>query len=1042
MEEAGLKLVAEGANQFFSDMDKAGGSVDKFTDTTGKGAKGVGDFGKATDGAGSKFAAFGGIVAGGAAIAGAALIGIGAAALDMASQSNQATNDMQASLGLTRDEAEQLTDVARNIFGNNFGADMADVSASLITVRQQMKGLADEDLQAVTEAALALRDVFGFEVSESTNAANVLMEKFGLTSKQAFDFITAGAQQGLNTSGDFLETITEYGVLFADGGATADQFFSTLQTGLQGGVLGTDKAADAFKEFGIRIVDGSDATKGALKELGLSYDDIQRQITSGELTKAEAFQLVTEKLRGVDDIATQTQLGVALIGTQFEDLGNEAALGIDMAATSMADLAGSTDSLNAKYTNLGSVGETLWRQTLLTLEPVGAALLDLANAAMPSILEGFESLRGVLEAVVGPTADFLSALGGNQEAMANLPGVLQGVVGAAQGIPQVFSDAKAGLDAFFNTPLGTEIREGAQVVADYFSGPFQEDLTAGIGVVQGALDTFAASPWAQEIQQGAAVVSSYIVNDWATDFQAGIGVASDALAPFAEEAGRQWDAFTSDAGAVADFMMNDFPSDFQAGMDLVVGFVNGLPGQVQAGWDAMVTGATTAVDGIISAITGAASRAASAGRAFVNSIKDGIIGAFDSLLREARAKFQELADLLPGSEPKDTSSPLYGLGKRGDALIGNFAAGVLASGALTAALAVVTKAGKDELAAFVEEIDRIAGEALGGAVGVRRSGIGAIEQQIGRQEAVDQALSDSEDLTAKITAEQTKGAEHAAAIRDEARARDLKAAQQIAETETAAAKQIDKLRADATALRADAQKLTDPDKRAAAIEKAVDLEARAAEEAADLEARLIDLRATRGVAAAEAEAEARAREVDSLATVLELQDAQTAKNREYQVLLASNARTQDAINAAMLEARELAAIDPVTANRYLELRQQQIAETEEAQRRLDATTNAGLRAQLEAQMALRREAQQLEAAQLAEQIRARGSELGVSGASVAQQVASATSIATSNTAYYGGGNGNTINVNGAGMAAQQLASLLLSILNGQAGQADILARTA
>jgi TP901 family phage tail tape measure protein len=39
---------------------------------------------------------------------------------------------------------------------------------------------------------------------------------------------------------------------------------------------------------------------------------------------------------------------------------------------------------------------------------------------------------------------------------------------------------------------------------------------------------------------------------------------------------------------------------------------------------------------------------------------------------------QKLKDILPGSEPKDTSSPLYGLGNAGAAILGNIAAGMLA----------------------------------------------------------------------------------------------------------------------------------------------------------------------------------------------------------------------------------------------------------------------------------------------------------------------------------------------------------------------------
>src|SRR5215204_948157 len=203
---------------------------------------------------------------------GALALGVGAvgvAAFDMAGQANQATNDIQAALGVTETQAQSLADTAVDVFGDNFGASVEDATASLITVRQQMAGLADDELQGVTEKALALRDTFGTDIAESTNAANTLMQRFGLTSDQAFDFITSGMQRGLNASDDFLETVGEYSTQFASGGTDAGQFFSLLESGMRGGVLGTDKAADAFKEFRVRIQDGSDATSTALGQLGI-----------------------------------------------------------------------------------------------------------------------------------------------------------------------------------------------------------------------------------------------------------------------------------------------------------------------------------------------------------------------------------------------------------------------------------------------------------------------------------------------------------------------------------------------------------------------------------------------------------------------------------------------------------------------------------------------------------------------------------------------------------------------------------------------------
>lgn len=348
----------------------------------------------------------------GFAVLGTAVAGTTALAVDFASQTNQAVNDLQAGLGLTRSEAEALGEEAKEVFGNNFGDSLADAAQGVETFQQNFNAFgvgAGEDLGEVTSKAFALRDTFDIDLAQSANAVSVLMQDFGLTAEEAFDFIASGAQRGLNVSGDLVESITEYSTQFANGGATADQFFSTLETGLGSGILGTDKAADLFKEFVVRIQDGSATTHDGLTQLGIDAEALGQGMADGSITAADAFAIVQDALRNTDDLNVQMQAGVALLGTQFEDLGVDAVMALDMGATSMEELAGSTDSLNAKYNNLGSAWETINRQFLLTIEPIGAALLDLANQAMPYIVAGFTALQekipaafAWLQANVGP----------------------------------------------------------------------------------------------------------------------------------------------------------------------------------------------------------------------------------------------------------------------------------------------------------------------------------------------------------------------------------------------------------------------------------------------------------------------------------------------------------------------------------------------------------------------------------------------------------------------------------------------------------------
>jgi phage-related minor tail protein len=336
-------------------------------------------------------------VAGLAVVVGAALT----TAFNAASDNNQAINNLQASLGVTREEAERLSKEGQQLWTNGFGGNLIEANERITSVRQNIKGLADEELAEVAAGNTAIAESFNEEASRVDSAVNSLMTNMGLSYQQAQDFITAGFQRGLNASGDFLDSITEYGPQFAELGASGQEMFSALETGFQNGVLGTDKVADLFKETRLRISEDTPATRTALQSLGIDADEFYEGLRDGSLTGVEAFQRIQEGLRATQDPVAQNTAAIALMGTQWEDLGASTVLSIDLQATSLASLAGATDGLSVKYNNLGAVGEGLWRRTQVALIPVGDKMLELANAVMPHVHRAFDWLEVNVPKAIG-----------------------------------------------------------------------------------------------------------------------------------------------------------------------------------------------------------------------------------------------------------------------------------------------------------------------------------------------------------------------------------------------------------------------------------------------------------------------------------------------------------------------------------------------------------------------------------------------------------------------------------------------------------------
>lgn len=352
---------------------------------------------------------------GGAAIAvTGAITGIGVAAWDMASQTQEATNKFKTQLGASADEAERLKDVTLDIFGANFGNDMNDAADAVAAVSRNLDELgvtSDSEIQAAAQNAIMLRDAFGMDFNESITTIQSLMQNFGITSQEAFDFLVDAQQRGLDSSGDLQDTIKEYGPLFKEAGADLDNFQSLLVTGFQPGVLGTDKAADLFKEYFIRIQDGSESTASALEAIGINTTQFFDEMKDGSRTAASSFDEIMEGLADLDDPIQRNILGVQLFGTQWEDLGPEAANSITLANGYTEQLAGTTESLNAQYDTLGSLFQGVWRTFAVNvLGPIGDKLLNLGQTIVPFLTKAIQDFGAAISSGQG-LGGVINALG-------------------------------------------------------------------------------------------------------------------------------------------------------------------------------------------------------------------------------------------------------------------------------------------------------------------------------------------------------------------------------------------------------------------------------------------------------------------------------------------------------------------------------------------------------------------------------------------------------------------------------------------------------
>lgn len=344
--------------------------------------------------------------------AGLAAMGTGAIAAtkylaDLGGEWQTATNQVAASTGAAGKELEGLRDVMEDVYAANYGDSVADVGDAVAMVNRNMANLDQNGLTAATEGALALRDAFEYDVAESTRAAEAIRKNFGSSAEEAFSLIAAGAQNGLDYSGELIDTINEYSSQFAKLGFDADGMFNILQAGADGTAWNLDKVGDAIKEFSIRAIDGSDSTVEAFTSLGYNAENIMATFAAGGEGANKAFFDVINTLMAVDDQVERDALGVALFGTMWEDLGTEAMEAMAGASQAAYDTDGALEKINqVKYNDLDSAIQGIGRQMEVALLPAADAVYQSLMDSMPEITEAMEEVSPVIAEIAGDFADW------------------------------------------------------------------------------------------------------------------------------------------------------------------------------------------------------------------------------------------------------------------------------------------------------------------------------------------------------------------------------------------------------------------------------------------------------------------------------------------------------------------------------------------------------------------------------------------------------------------------------------------------------------
>ena len=487
---------------------------------------------------------FGGGFASAAVAVGAGTgVALGAAVLKGTADaiSREAAGDLLASrLGLTDTaDIERIGRVQGEVFASGYGESLADVGAAIEAINaniDDVENIGDTGLEDLATTGLNVAKILDEDVGRAVRGVGQLV-RTGLVADagEGFDLITAAAQElPAEFRGELIDTVEEYASSFAELGLTGPQALGALNAAVEAGARNTDFAADAFKEFSIRAIDGSKLSSEAFQALGFDAQEMTQQIANGGPAAAQATSDIIRAISGIGDQALQEQVGVALFGTKFEDLGIDVIRAMDPAGAALTDFAGAAaeagDVLND---NLAFRLEALKRRGFQGLATVaGATVVPL----LEYLFDLGEQLGPVFSRIGGQVSAFLGAFRTGSTDGEATP-IERLALSLRDEVLPVLSDAREVLTGFGQTVtedvvpalasfagfLGEAFAEVAPVIAPI--------LGQVVGIVVDAVELIAA------VTAGFVAVASFVWAKWGDEimmvvgpiFRAAVGIVSGTL---------------------------------------------------------------------------------------------------------------------------------------------------------------------------------------------------------------------------------------------------------------------------------------------------------------------------------------------------------------------------------------------------------------------------------------------------------------------------------------------------------------------------------
>ena len=181
----------------------------------------------------------------------------------------------------------------------------------------------------------------GKDYKEVLTATDTLMNQFGLTAKEAYETIKDGIQAGADENGTFFSQIQQYTPAFRDAGISVQELVALI-TQTRSGIF-NEQGMSLIQTATNRIRTMSTATQKALDDIGISSQQLEQDLVSGDKSIIEAVQMIATKIRELPQ--NSREVGEVMKDVFGKTASNEGMKMIETLAnisTNMDDLKGVT----------------------------------------------------------------------------------------------------------------------------------------------------------------------------------------------------------------------------------------------------------------------------------------------------------------------------------------------------------------------------------------------------------------------------------------------------------------------------------------------------------------------------------------------------------------------------------------------------------------------------------------------------------------------------------------------------------------------------